>query len=360
VRKILHVDMDAFYASVEQRDDAALRGRPIVVGGSPDGRGVVAAASYEARRFGVRSAMSSRVAARLCPDLIFVHPQFTKYQEASAHLHRILADYADAIEPLALDEAYLDVTSDKAGVGTATEAARRIRARVKEELRLTCSAGVAPLKFVAKLASEQNKPDGLFVVPPDRVLTFLRPLPVDKLWGVGPATAAVIRERLRVETIGELARLDPPALHRALGSRGPWLWELANGRDPRGVGARSHRRSHGAERTFDEDVLDVDVLDDRVSRLVERLWGDVDTDTPPKTLTVKVRYADFTTVTRSSSVEPGMSAAEAVALSRELLRRTDAGSRAVRLVGVSLHGPEERSSDARQLALPLEFDGYRG
>lgn len=356
MRKIIHVDMDAFYASVEQRDDPALRGRPVIVGGSPSGRGVVCAASYEARRFGVRSAMPAHRAARLCPDAVFLRPEFSRYKRVSQQLHAILLDFADSIEPLSLDEAYLDVTRDKAGLGSATLAAQVIRRRVRDELNLSCSAGVAPLKFVAKIASDHNKPDGLTVVGPGQVLDFIHPLPIERLWGVGPATGARLRERLGVQTIGELAALDPGVVQARLGSRSLYLWSMANGVDERPVRRRSRRKSCGAERTLSEDVEDTGRLRELLRELCERACDHLRDDSPPpRQLTVKVRYADFTTITRSTSLSrPTRDPRQLAPVAHELLDRTDAGLRPVRLVGVSLSGfePTQRTAP-EQLTLPL-------
>ncbi len=356
MRKIIHVDMDAFYASVEQRDDPALRGRPVVVGGSPDSRGVVCAASYEARVFGVRSAIPCSRAARLCPDAVFVPPNFSKYKRASEGLHRILADYADAIEPLSLDEAYLDVTPDKAGLKSATLTAETIRQRVEAELNLTCSAGVAPLKFVAKIASDYNKPNGITVVGPDQIVDFLRPLPIERLWGVGPATAKRIRSRLVVNTVGELAALDANTVAKALGSRALYLWKMANGVDERRVARRSGRKSRGAERTFSEDVDDIRELLGSVRGLSERACeGLVSGSRPPRSVTLKVRYSDFSTITRTSTLKPPTIDPRRIAdAAAVLLHRTDAGERPVRLIGVSLSGFEpQKAVHAGQMELPL-------
>ncbi|MFT6816465.1 MAG: DNA polymerase-4 [Myxococcota bacterium] len=356
MRKIIHIDMDAFYASVEQRDDPALRGRPVVVGGSPESRGVVCAASYEARPFGVRSAMPCSRAARLCPDAVFVPPDFSKYKKASEGLHRILVDYADAIEPLSLDEAYLDVTPDKAGLYSATLTAETIRQRVQAELNLTCSAGVAPLKFVAKIASDYNKPNGITVVRPDQITDFLRPLPIERLWGVGPATAERIRSRLMVNTVGELAALDANTVAKALGSRSLYLWKMANGVDERRVARRSGRKSRGAEQTFSEDVDDMRELIGSVRELSERACEGLNSASrPPRSVTLKVRYSDFSTITRTTTLKtPTLDPRRIADAAAALLERTDAGERAVRLVGVSLSGFEpQKVVHAGQMELPL-------
>ncbi|MEN0065684.1 MAG: DNA polymerase IV [Myxococcota bacterium] len=360
MRKIIHVDMDAFYASIEQRDRPHLRGRPVAVGGDPEGRGVVAAASYEARRFGVRSAMSSRVAARLCPSLVFLPAEFGRYRAVSRRLHAILADYSDVIEPLSLDEAFLDVTPDKAGLGTAARAAADIRRRVREELRLTCSAGVAPVKLVAKIASDFRKPDGLTVVPPGKVSTFLAPLPVKALWGVGPATLKRL-EPLGLKTIGDVAAQPESRLFALLGSRGPQLWRLARGEDERPVRPDRPRKSRSVEQTFQEDVLDVEALVATLTSQAERVCGGLrQAGERGRTVTLKLRYADFTTLTRASTLsEPTDDPVPVLAAARDMLDRTDAGLRPVRLIGIGLSGfVTDRPSDGPQLALPLATRSY--
>lgn len=351
-RKVVHVDMDAFYASVEQRDRPELRGLPVAVGGSPEGRGVVAAASYEARRFGVHSAMPSRTAVRLCPELRFVRPDFAKYSTVSKQLRAIFSDYTALIEPISLDEAFLDVTVNLRGLPSATEVAQEIRQRVRDELGLTCSAGVGPNKLVAKIASAHRKPDGLTVVPPHRVRAFLDPLPVRKLWGVGPATAKILEE-LGARRNGDLARMDPKLLEQRLGSRGPSLVRLARGDDPRPVSPHRDRKSRGSEQTFAEDVRDLAVLRRVMAEQAAEICDGLRREgLTGRTVTVKVRYSDFTTVSRSTSLERGTRRPEEVlALAEMLLGRTDAGTRPVRLVGVSLSNLES-PEELRQLELP--------
>ncbi|MCB9744598.1 MAG: DNA polymerase IV [Alphaproteobacteria bacterium] len=341
--KILHVDMDAFYASVEQRDDPSLRGRPVVVGGSPEGRGVVAAASYEARRFGVHSAMPAARAKRLCPQLVFVRPDLERYKAVSRQVFNILRGYAEAIEPLSIDEAFLDVSHHV----SATWVARELRAQIREALHLTASAGAAPSKMVAKIASGFRKPDGLTVVAPHQVRGFLAPLAVDRLWGVGPVTAARLRER-GLETLGQLAALDDPEALRRLGPHGPSWARLARGEDHRPVRVHHERKSRSSERTFDEDLLDLEVLDASLVRQAGRVCeGLVRSGERGRTVTLKLRYADFTTLTRSTSLEAPTADPELVLrLARRLLSRTEAGRRPVRLLGVgvgSLETPKQLS-----------------
>lgn len=353
MRRIVHVDMDAFYASVEQRDDPSLRGRPVVVGGSPDGRGVVAAASYEARTFGVRSAMASAKASRLCPDLVFVRPDFAKYKAVSGQLRAILDDYTDLVEPLSLDEAYLDVTHPKRDLGSATAIAKEIRQRVRDELHLTVSAGVGPSKLVAKIASDVRKPDGLTVVPPARVLAFLHPLPVERLWGVGPATAKRLHA-LGLVKIADVAAADPALLDAQLGSLGAWLYQLSLGHDDREVTAHRERKSRGAEETFAEDhVSRGPLLSTLREQCVEICAGLTRTGSRGRTVTLKIRYADFETVSRAETLaEPTDDAAEVFATASRLLDRTEAGTRPVRLVGVSVSGLVE-GARLPQLVLPF-------
>src|SRR6476661_394531 len=257
LRKIIHVDMDAFYASVEQRDNPELRGKPVAVGGGH--RGVVTAASYEARPFGVRSALPSVTAKRLCPNLIFVKPRFDVYRAVSQQIRAIFADYTDLVEPLSLDEAYLDVTEDRRGLGSARAIAEEIRARIRTDTGLTASAGVSYCKFISKLASDHNKPDGLCVIPPGRGQAFVATLPVKRFHGVGPVTAAKM-ERLGILTGADLAAWSLPELEAHFGSSGGWYWRIARGIDDRPV--RSHRahKSVSAERTFDQDLSEREAL----------------------------------------------------------------------------------------------------
>jgi DNA polymerase-4 len=352
LRKIIHVDMDAFFAAVEQRDNPRLRGRPVVVGGPPEGRGVVSTASYEARAFGIHSAMPSAEAAQRCPDAIFVAPDMGRYRAVSEELRGIFLDYTDLVEPLSLDEAFLDVTTNRVGLVHAVEVARDIRRRIDEELGLTASAGVAPLKFVAKLASDWRKPDGLTVVAPDEVLDFIQPLPVEKLWGVGPATAKRLHA-LGLLTVGDIARASRKQLEAKLGRSGGFLWGLANGRDSREVTPSRPRKSRSAERTFPRDVTSLAELSGVLERLVDRVCDDLHKATlVGRTVTVKVRYGDFQTVTRSLSL-PEATADEATLLtaSRELLTRTEAGTRPVRLLGVGVTSIEKADAEPAQLGL---------
>ncbi|MCA9551027.1 MAG: DNA polymerase IV [Myxococcales bacterium] len=355
MRKVIHVDMDAFYASVEQRDRPELRGRPVAVGGDPDGRGVVAAASYEARRFGIRSAMPCARARRLCPDLVFVRPDFSKYSAVSKQIHAVFHEVTELVEPLALDEAYLDVTENRLEEPLAGKLAKHLKARIREETQLVASAGVGPNKLVAKLASALQKPDGLVIIPPERVDAFLLPLPVRKLWGVGPKTAERL-EGMGIRTVSDVRDLTPEHLEHILGSFGPFLYELAHGRDDRKVSPHRARKSRGAERTLDRDLSDLqDVL-----RLVDHLAHGVGEDLarieqPGRTVVLKIRYSDFTTVTRSRTLaSPTTDAARIASAARELVADTEAGRRPVRLVGVTMSNLVEEGAP---LQLELELPG---
>lgn len=352
-RKIIHVDMDAFFASVEQRDDPTLLGKPVVVGGNPYGRGVVAAASYEARAFGIRSAMPCAQAARLCAEAVFVRPHFAAYKAVSHQIHAIFQDYTPIVEPLSLDEAYLDVTENKKDIPYASTIAREIRERIRAELDLTASAGVGPTKFVAKLASDHDKPNGLVVVQPHEVMGFISGQPLERLWGVGPATATKLHA-LDAETIGDVAGISKLELEQALGSAGRFISELANGRDPRPVRSERTPKSRGAETTFGENKTDVEEL----RGVLRNLSADVANsltrvERPARTITVKVRYDTFETVTRSQTVaRPTWDAEEIWETACVLLDRTEAGEQPVRLVGVSASNLYA-SQEVAQLELPL-------
>jgi DNA polymerase-4 len=356
MRRILHIDMDAFYASVEQRDDPSLKGRPVAVGGSPTGRGVVAAASYEARAFGVHSAMSMARAVRLCPSLVIVRPDFQKYRAASNAVFSIFREVTPLVEPLSLDEAYLDVTENSWGETLATPVARRVKARILEDTRLTASAGVAPNKFLAKVASGWKKPDGLTVISPERVEPFLQQLPVDALWGVGPVTAKKLRAR-GIERLVDVRMTDEQVLREAVGSMADWLRQLSNGIDERPVTPHREAKSSGSENTYPEDLTDVEVIRQEIagmaSNAVSWLAGK---DLFARTVTIKVRYADFMTITRSQTAAPTRNEVEIAHRAVALLSKTDAGRRPVRLLGVSVHN---LSTDAVQVPgnrLPFDED----
>ena len=346
-RRILHIDMDAFYASVEQRDDPRLRGKPVAVGGQPTQRGVVAAASYEARAFGVRSAMSMAKAIRLCPALVIVPPDFARYKAASTSIFELYREVTPLVEPLSLDEAYLDVTENHWHEPLATTVARRLKQRIKETTGLTASAGVAPNKFLAKIASGWKKPDGLTVIPPDRVEAFLQNLPVDALWGVGPVTARKLRGH-GIHRLVDVRAVEEGALRDAVGQMADWLRQLANGVDERPVIAHRDVKSSGSENTYPQDLTDLETIRREVAdmaghaaRWLERR------NLLSRTVTIKVRYSNFTTVTRSHTADPSRDLAELSSRAIALLARTDAGNRPVRLLGVSVHNlctPEQQAT----------------
>jgi DNA polymerase-4 len=355
-RRIIHVDMDAFYASVEQRDDPSLQGKPVVVGGDPQRRGVVAAASYEARAFGVHSAMAMARAVRLCPALVIVRPDFAKYRAVSSQVFAIFREVTPLVEPLSLDEAYLDVTENAWGEPLATAVARRIKLRIRNETQLTASAGVAPNKFLAKIASGWKKPDGLTVIPPERVEWFLQQLPADALWGVGPVTARKL-QAIGVRRLVDVRDASLELLREAVGSQALWLRQLAIGLDDRSVEPSRAAKSSGSERTFATDLTDIDEIRRRVVRMAEdaaawlqeeRLFA--------RTVTLKARYGDFTTITRSLTLPPTRDTHEIVETAKALLERTEAGTRPVRLLGVSVKNFSETALDAEIPDLLLPFD----
>jgi len=357
LRRIIHVDMDAFYASVEQRDDPALRGRPLAVGGSPESRGVVAAASYEARRYGVRSAMPMARALRLCPELAIVPPDFTRYRDVSRQVMAILREATPLVEPLSLDEAYLDVTENAWGEPLATNVARRLKERIREATGLTASAGVAPNKFLAKIASGWRKPDGLTVIAPERVERFLQGLPVEALWGVGPVTAKKLRAA-GIEKLVDVRDADPERLRRAVGSLADWLRQLAWGDDPRPVQPHRPWKSISGETTYAEDLTSAAEVRAEVERLARRVAGSLERKKlRARSVTLKLRYANFTTVTRShTSDPPTRDAAEIAGRAVALVARTQAGRRPVRLVGVGAHGFTADSASSNDTPAVLTLD----
>jgi len=336
VRKIVHVDMDAFYASVEQRDDPQLRGRPVVVAWRGN-RSVVCAASYEARRFGVRSAMPALRAERLCPEAIFVPPDFVRYRAVSRLVREIFKRHTDLIEPLSLDEAYLDVTENKTGLATATRVARAIRAQIREELNLTASAGVAPNKFLAKIASDWRKPDGLFVIQPDDVDAFLPPLPVGRLPGVGKVTEAAL-EKLGCRTVGDLRAARLAELEARFGRNGLRLHELAHGIDHSPVVPDRPTQSISAEDTFERDVP-LSETDPLIRRLAEKVWiASRKESRVARTVVLKLKTSDFRILTRSHTpAAPPLSCDELtqIALSLRCRVNMDRGQQ-FRLIGVGL------------------------
>ena len=335
-RRIIHIDMDAFYASVEQRDDPSLRGRPVAVG-SAQARGVVAAASYEARTFGVRSAMASVTALRRCPSLVFVPPRFDVYRAVSQLIRAIFADYTDLIEPLSLDEAYLDVTDDRRNIGSATAIATEIRARIRETTGLTASAGVSYNKFIAKLASDQNKPDGQCVIKPAQGPAFVAALPVKRFHGVGPVTAARM-ERLGILTGADLRDRDLDELVRAFGSSAAYFHRAAHGQDDRPVLSDRPLKSVGAERTFDRDLTTEAELSAALEPVIEAAWLRIERSwATGRTLTLKVKFADFRIICRSMSRTALITTrAEVADVGYSLLRILTPVPQGVRLLGITL------------------------
>ncbi len=339
-RRIVHVDMDAFYASVEQRDRPELRGRPIAVG-HEDGRGVVATASYEARRFGVRSAMPSRRARELCPELVFVPSRIAYYREVSAQIHDIFHRYTDVVEPLSLDEAFLDVTGNKLGLEVGTEVARRIKEDIRRELNLVASAGVSYNKFLAKIASDFRKPDGLCTIHPSRAIAFIDRLPVEALWGVGPATARRFHD-MGITTAPQVRALPLSVLTDVFGQAGVMFYKFVRGIDERPVLAERVRKSVGCEETFETDISAPEVLRTELATVAEELARRMRKAAfEGRTLTLKVRFSDFTTVTRSST-RAGVWPADPAALAEggaELLAGVAIPPEGVRLLGLSVSLP---------------------
>jgi DNA polymerase-4 len=356
LRKIIHVDMDAFFASVEQRDNPELRGKPVAVGGA-GGRGVVAAASYEARRFGVRSAMPSVTAKRKCPDLVFVKHRFEVYREVSQQIRAIFHHYTPHVEPLSLDEAYLDVTEDRHGLGSATAIAQAIRKRIHAETQLTASAGVSYNKFLAKLASDQNKPDGLCVIRPGEGARFVQSLPIRRFHGVGPKGAEKMA-RLGIATGADLAEKDRAWLAQHFGSFGDYLYRAARGIDLRPVRANRLRKSIGGERTFSEDISAEDELRDTLERIIAVVWDRIaDKQARGRTVTLKLKFTDFQLATRSrSQPHPVADKAQFAAIARAILEDELPLPMPIRLMGLTLSNLDQEDDrgpprDDAQLSL---------
>ncbi|HEX6217794.1 MAG TPA: DNA polymerase IV [Sphingomicrobium sp.] len=352
-RKIIHVDMDAFYASVEQRDNPELKGKPVAVGGGH--RGVVAAASYEARKFGIRSAMPSVTAKRRCPELVFVKPRFDVYRAVSHQIRAIFADYTDLIEPLSLDEAYLDVTEDRHGLGSARAIAEDIRRRIREEIQLTASAGVSYCKFIAKLASDHRKPDGLCVITPEKGPEFVASLPVSRFHGVGPVTARKM-ERLGIHTGADLQSWSVPQLQAHFGSSADWYWRICRGIDHREVKPDRPYKSVSAERTFDEDLTDPGRLAAELERIAGYAWARIErAEVKGRTVTLKVKYSDFTNISRSKSYPSEVVDQTAFAeTGLALLSALHPLPKGIRLLGLGLHNLTEGGNDGpEQLGLAI-------
>ena len=350
IRKIIHIDMDAFYASVEQRDEPNLRDKPVAVG-YPAKRGVVAAASYEARSFGVRSAMPSTVAIRKCAQLVFVPPRFDVYREVSKQIHAIFKNYTPLVEPLSLDEAYLDVTENLKGIPTAWETAKEIRARIYDETKLTASAGISCNKFLAKLASDCRKPNGQFAIMPDQAEAFVATLPVARFHGVGPKTAAKMRA-LSIETGSDLRRQPLSFLQQHFGKAGSWYHDIARGQDDRLVQSDRERKSSGSETTFPEDRTDPVQIEAGVIAMADDVWAWCEkTSSHGRTVTVKIKWADFRISTRSRSMEITIQTREKLhQVALDLIRSVFPPPKGVRLVGVALSNfRSQTASEAAEL-----------
>ena len=353
IRKIIHVDMDAFYASVEQRDNPELRGKPVAVGGSA-ARGVVAAASYEARAFGVRSALPSVTAKRRCPDLVFVKPRFDVYRSVSAKIHQIFAEHTDLIEPLSLDEAYLDVTENKQGIAFATEIATIIRARIKDVTGLNASAGISYCKFLAKMASDLDKPNGQAVITPKMGPAFVADLAVKKFHGVGPATAEKM-QRLGIVTGADLRGKSLAFLRDNFGKSGGWYYRISRGIDERPVQPDRPRKSIGAEDTFAADIFELEAAKAELARLAEKVWRHAENkQISGRTVTLKVKYADFQQITRSRTVGQNMrSASDIAGIATVMLTELFPVQKGIRLLGITLSSLGESSDGIREPQMSL-------
>jgi DNA polymerase IV len=352
-RKVIHIDMDAFYASVEQRDNPELRGKPVAVGGSRE-RGVVAAASYEARKFGVHSAMPSVTAKRKCPDLIFVKPRFDAYKAISLQIREIFAAYTPIIEPLSLDEAYLDVTENLKGIVSATQIAEEIRAKIRAETELTASAGVSYNKFLAKLASDHRKPDGIFVITPKMGLSFVETLPVRKFHGVGPATARKMAS-LGIETGLDLKGQTLEFLQQYFGKAGSYYYWATRGVDERPVRADRIRKSVGAENTFPVDFFTYEAARDALREIIDKVWSYCEgSGTRGRTVTLKVKFANFQIITRSrTGPVPVRTRGELEELGNALLEPLFPVARGIRLLGISMSSLSAEKAEQPEFSLAV-------
>lgn len=351
-RKIIHIDMDAFYASVEQRDNPDYQGKPIAVGGSPEGRGgVVATCSYEARKFGVRSAMTSKKALQLCPQIIFVYPRFDVYKMVSAQVREIFHRYTDLIEPLSLDEAYLDVTEDKQGIGSAIDIANAIKEAIREELHLTASAGVSINKFVSKIASDMKKPDGLMFIGPSKIESFVESLPVEKFYGVGKVTAQKMKS-MNIHTGLDLKKLTEEELVKHFGKVGKFYYGIVRGIDNRPVEPNQETKSIGAEDTFPEDITSIDDMNkelDKIAATVHKRLANH--QLKGRTITLKIKYSDFKTITRSKSfTEPTNDLSSILDTGKALLAATNPQESKIRLLGITVSNFGDKTT-------PVQFSG---
>jgi DNA polymerase-4 len=356
-RKIIHIDMDAFYASVEQRENPELRGKPVIVGGPPDSRGVVSACSYEARKFGIHSAMPSSQARRLCPKAVFLRPHFTLYKEISGQIREIFHRYTDLVEPLSLDEAFLDVTDNFMNIPSATIIAREIKKQILDETRLTASAGVSFNKFLAKVASDMNKPDGLTVITPGDAETFIEQLPVGKFFGIGKVTEKHLKKR-GIITGKDLKDLDITEMVKIFGKSGSFFYNIVRGIDQRPVNPHRVRKSLGKEVTLQEDISTPEEAVEILEKIASRVYLLLEKNRiKARTLTLKVKYHDFKSVTRSITLDEEISSVEIIMMHiKRLLASTEAGKKRIRLLGIStsnfLDGGEDEESS--QLVLPFE------
>lgn len=356
VRKILHIDMDAFYASVEQRDEPKYRGKPLVVGGSPQQRGAVAAASYEARKYGIHSAMPSRTALQRCKDLIFVKPRFEVYRAASQQIRDVFYRYTDLVEPLALDEAYLDVTENKKQMPLAIGIAKEIKQAIWEETGLTASAGISINKFLAKMASGMNKPNGLFVILPEAAEAFVESLPIEKFHGIGKVTATKMHE-LGIQAGADLKQWSEADLVKQFGKHGRFYYHIARAQDERAVTPNRPRKSIGAETTFVEDLDSLDEMNIELEKIAQILKERLDRNRAyGRTLTLKVKYEDYQQITRTTTVTELIRNQELIlSLAQELCACVEVNHKKVRLLGVSISNldRDEESTSTRQLRLAL-------
>jgi DNA polymerase IV len=350
IRKIIHVDMDAFYASVEQRDEPRYRGKPLVVGGRPDQRGAVAAASYEARQYGIHSAMPSRTAALRCPHLIFVQPRFEVYRAISEQIRAIFHQYTDLVEPLALDEAYLDVTTNRRGIASATLIAREIKARIYAETQLTASAGISINKFLAKTASGMNKPNGLFLIPPDAAESFIAQLPIEQFYGIGQVTAAKMHQ-LGIQTGADLKQCTEEKLVQQFGKVGHFYYKLVRAQDDRPVEPNRIRKSIGAETSFAEDLSDRPAILSELNAIAQVLKNRLDSkQTYGRTLTLKVKFANYQQITRSKTTAELIQSLEMiVAIAHELLLTVDLTAQNVRLLGLAISNLNSEKTQVNQM-----------
>ena len=360
MRKIIHIDMDAFYASVEQRDRPEIKGKPVIVGGDPNSRGVVAACSYEAREFGIHSAMASATAYKLCPEAVFIRPRFDAYRAVSSEIREIFYEYTDLVEPLSLDEAFLDVTENFKGMPSATLIAREIKKKIYEKTdKLTASAGVSFNKFLAKVASDVNKPDGITVITPEMADEFIDRLPIRKFFGVGKVTEEKMIS-LGIKTGADLKEFKKEQLIELFGKSGNYFYDIAHGMDDRPVEPNRIRKSIGKEKTFSEDIDDphemLEVLEDIAVRLEDSLTK---REAKGRTITLKIKYFDFQSITRSVTIDEAVDNASVIMkFVKPLLSRTEAGKKKVRLLGISVSNFDDQDSVApksRQLLLPLKF-----